>query len=1014
MNNICEFNGDIYSFNELNGYINFFIGAGLINSSDSITKLALLVHSDKAKRIPGIDIDCVSRSVNGYISYLRTLGDLDKSIRHFFELKQTEVVPTNGLDIIDNSLFSNPFKVASYIKFIVVNEINSMFNIDYYNPTSKVPVDNMFIKCSDFLKNYTDINQGIDQYYLYLVRTYTAYFEYYALYDYLLCYAYHLEEYGKTLVKNKQIKQVGRKTKKNKNRKTVSKRHKNKNTKKFGGVKEKPTLVTQRSLLAFAKRSPFWANIGTGTFTAAGVLLSGSACLLSAPFVYDVCTNMGDFITECPENGLSIGSIVGAGLLTGTVASISLLAGTELSSSSISTPYAKSGILFEREPPELKTISNIPTKLIKKEQEALIESLITEKPNYKQRISNLEKDLAKFNLYIIDDAFIGSNAVKKFRFIFKEYIVLKLKKVFDENVDEMVQLYRRKLLAEKISKSMTTLGNKEITLETIVNSLEENTNRLKFTEEELTLINTSVRSKVAGLIISHAEELVEKEVRKGKQGIDVYETLTAVDRLTLPRDSTVSILKQAENETKNNILTLVSSLVHIESANNFVFSPKVTANFINMNWIYICMWSLFSQIKEFKSSFNNYITVMVQIIVFFLLLVNILGDLGFDPINSQEIMQNTGHSVQETKQAEDIYASIRTPTTKESVTVLGTSAQSDIVQQANQFVQDYRKVEQDYQTALEAYSKSDKECKASYTGVCTSYWTNWMGLFIPYVKKSMYDVRVNPTVVSITTTPYYRYLKIGVLRLYGFGNFACSNWKTVGGLIGICVASNNILNTYDRFTSQVRGTVESMNQEITPYKFNLNNVLKDIQDDVDDQGGASVKTAMSQLTRTIVSITETNKEVREATIAELAKSSFGFKVLEYQKGLQLAAIESERLGIEKKQLEINQEKLNITRQKGAEIIQKNIQETVDTELSELESMLEKLQTPNPLSTKLNKVETADFDNLIKRFEQLSEPISLQKENNMDDMVDEITEQLDMLNFSPTKMLTNKNKRKNII
>lgn len=47
--NSCEFNGNKDSYEELNGYIQLFSKKGLIDEkSDSITKLALLVHSDKS------------------------------------------------------------------------------------------------------------------------------------------------------------------------------------------------------------------------------------------------------------------------------------------------------------------------------------------------------------------------------------------------------------------------------------------------------------------------------------------------------------------------------------------------------------------------------------------------------------------------------------------------------------------------------------------------------------------------------------------------------------------------------------------------------------------------------------------------------------------------------------------------------------------------------------------------------------------------------------------------------
>jgi hypothetical protein len=206
----CEFNGDISSFNELNEYIDFFESKGMLNkNTGSITTLALLTHSDKSKDIIGIDIKCVSRSVNGYLTYLRNIGDLDKSINHFFELKQKINEPKMDItNMIDPNMFSNPLKVASYIKFIVVNEINYMFGLDYYNPEKTPQTNNTFLTCREYLNKhstkYSNIHDVIDSYYLYLIKTYNCYYEYYVLYDYLLCYAHHLETFGKSLVKKQK------------------------------------------------------------------------------------------------------------------------------------------------------------------------------------------------------------------------------------------------------------------------------------------------------------------------------------------------------------------------------------------------------------------------------------------------------------------------------------------------------------------------------------------------------------------------------------------------------------------------------------------------------------------------------------------------------------------------------------------------------------------------------------------------------------------------------------------
>jgi hypothetical protein len=639
--NSCTFNGDINSFNELNGYIDLFIERGLLDkNTESVTKLISLVHPDnKEKQLPGIDTDCIVRSVNGYITYLRDKGDFDKSLSHFFELKNSisnnsNIGIDNLADIIYPDIFSNPFKTSSYIKFIAVNEINNMFNIDYYsknleNDLEKINFKDKFLTCDEFLKKYAgdyeNEYEAINEYYYYLCKCYTVYFDYYALYDYLLCYSYHLEEYGKTLIENKKIggKNKQTKNKQTKNKKTKNKKTKNKKSKKikrvkkftkrqkFGGVK---TFVEQESLLAFTKRSPVWGTIGIGTFTAAGVTLSGVACSLAAPLVF---SQFLQGVGALP--GISISTIATYGLLTGSATAISLLAAAQFSSDTISIPYAESGIFGKnKQPADFKEIHPRNEKKV----EELKEYILVDDPAIAGRINELETDLAKFNLYIIDDRFIGDDALIKFRAIFRQYIVDRLKEVFENNVEEMVQLYRRKLIAEKIiTLSENRNTNNEITLQTIMNRLQEKQSNLLFTEEEINSINTSARSKIAGLIISQAEKKLVAELMKGKQGSAEYKNISKVDKLKTPgQNYSPSILKQTENDAQSSIFTLVTSLVHIESNNNYIFSKKVIGTFIDINYIYLLAWSIFSSVaKEAPKTFKEYIYIYLDYCIFLFL-----------------------------------------------------------------------------------------------------------------------------------------------------------------------------------------------------------------------------------------------------------------------------------------------------------------------------------------------------------------------------------------------------------
>ena len=972
--NSCTFNGDINSFNELNGYIDLFIERGLLDkNTESVTKLTLLVHPDnKEKQLPGIDSDCIVRSVNGYITYLKDKGDSDKSINHFFELKNSvsnsSTIGIDGLsEIIDPDIFSNPFKTASYIKFIAVNEINNMFNIDYYsrnleNDLEKINFKDKFLTCDEFLKkyagDYSDEYEAINEYYCYLCKCYTVYFDYYALYDYLLCYAYHLEEYGKTLIENKK---TGGKNKKTKNKKTKNKKTKNKKSKKnkrvkkftkrqtFGGVK---TFVEQESLLAFTKRSPVWGTIGIGTFTAAGVTLSGVGCSFAAPFIYDA------FLQGTVFPGISISTIATYGLLTGSATAISLLAAAQFSSDTISIPYAESGIFEKKEnkqPPDLKKIPQRKQST----PEELVEDILQHDPGIAGRINELETDLAKFNLHVIDDRFISDAALTKFRVIFRQYIVDRLKEVFENNVEEMVQLYRRKLIARKIitlSESGNT--NNEITLETITSRLQEKKSNLLFTEEELISINTSARSKIAGLIISQAENKLVAELRKGKQGTAEYENISKVDKLKTPgQNYSPSILKQTENDAQTSIFTLVTSLVHIESANNYIFTPKLIETFTNVNYIYLVAWSIFSLLaQEGPKTYKEYIYIFALIIAFFYILTNILQSIGFDPINSETII-NDNEKRKEIKQKEkEIYDQLNakspssspspspstspspssspssspstSPSPSSTANASTTANEANEIKRANQFVKDYKQFMIDYSKAEQDYKQKYGNCKPSMANaLCVDSLPSWAALWAKYSIKQFYLFRNSRIVMDITRSDFGVECKKRFLQTLAFGNYVASNWKTVGGLIGILYSGRSISNTYGKFSSQIKSLVEETDRELDPYKFKFRNALEDIQNDIDNGGGAGVKEALLQQERIISGMARSNQDVQRAVELLLQESQLDLLILQEIREQTRLGNETQQLEMQRQGLAIDQRRLAL--EEGNAVLQENAARTAE-------------------------------------------------------------------------------------
>ena len=444
--------------------------------------------------------------------------------------KQSELQITNLLDIIQQDTFEDPLKTALFIEFTVKNEMAIAFGKDFEK------VDEIFINYLD--KDITKDKlkrikiEDINYYYAYLYERFHEIIELYATYDYLLCFAYHLRHAAQSGFVPMKSSSRGstRKTRKIKekgvlisnsvplsNRRIRTERRENKT---LGGTKS--YLYEQHDFLSYINRS-FWAKIGSGILVSAGTTLSTIGCSIYAPFIYDACSKTLDntlcdnysFIGPSTMDTLASSGMLSTSSMYGAIAGIASVGTLSLIQSITNTPeneflFPKAQATFlNRDPAKIKA-RDIP------EREG-VENLI--EPTLES--DELLSELAKFNACIIHNSFIGSQQVKKFRKIMRDFIIVKLKTIFNEKIEETVAILKRKLLAEKTENIMTDRSeNAEITSKSMAEQVEQNKVNLRINAEEMLQIEMQARSKVSGYIIDQANFRLRDEIAKGITGFE--------------------------------------------------------------------------------------------------------------------------------------------------------------------------------------------------------------------------------------------------------------------------------------------------------------------------------------------------------------------------------------------------------------------------------------------------------------------------------------------------------------
>jgi hypothetical protein len=386
---------------------------------------------------------------------------------------------------------------------------------------------------------------------------------------------------------------------------------------------------------------------------------------------------------------------------------------------------------------------------------------------------------------------------------------------------------------------------------------------------------------------------------------------------------------------------------------------------------------------------SSLVFTLAQIVVLFYLITDILHRCGYDPINSNSIVQNNQSvSTEDKKRARNIYKSIKStstiPQTNSTIpqtnsTIPQTNSTipqtNSIIDEAEKFVIDYNIVDAEYQKQLIEIEQHWKDAEVCYNKAYTKIdgyscylkpVNRYTKLCLQSAKLFVYNVRSSSIVIFLTQTEFANNAKIALLKSYAFGNYMLDNWKTVGGLIGIGVAGYSMLQTYDNFSRQVGNAVEEIDAEIRPFKFDLNNVLATIEDDVGKGGGDRMREGIKTLQNAITLMASTNKDLQEALATAMQRTSVQLSLLHEAREDRNATREDERLQIEKASLQLQQaqfensltnqqeqserDKERLQIEKASLEVQQAQKESLEVQQAQLANSLSNIQSTNLIDT----------------------------------------------------------------
>jgi hypothetical protein len=821
--------------------------------------------------------------------------------------KQSELQITNLLDIIQQDTFEDPLKTALFIEFTVKNEMAIAFGKDFEK------VDEIFMKYLD--KNITEKElkkikiEDINYYYAYLYERFHEIVELYATYDYLLCFAYHLRHAALNNFVPSKSNSRGRETRRIKekgilisntlsNRRIRTERRENKT---LGGTKS--YLYEQRDFLSYINRS-FWAKIGSGILVSAGTTLSTIGCSIYAPFIYDACIKTLDntlcdnysFIGPSTMDTLASSGMLSTSSMYGAIAGFASVGTLSLIQSITNTPeneflFPKAQATFLNRDPVNIRARDIP------EREG-VENLI--EPTLES--DELLSELAKFNACIIHNSFIGSQQVKKFRKIMRDFIIVKLKTIFNEKIEETVAILKRKLLAEKTENIMTDRNeNSEITSKSMAEQVEQNKVNLRISAEEMLQIEMQARSKVSGYIIDQANFRLRDEIAKG---------ITGFEQMKKEMPDIIPANQELLNEThtnsiQDNIITILASIAHIELENGFILDPKTTNSIVYFYYFYLIALYLCKTLEKTNKSRGDYFQIVIMFVLFLYLLLLTSQNFGFDPINIEEIRRN--NSIVDTNKEKIFKAKLEafkkrqsmihianntsTNATTGSTTVSATnnttqmtyfdsffdkSSWVDSAVKTNellydqnntaslpyikqQIIDDYTKCNTEASKAYVGADMGKRWCDATQIGSKVMNHLFWVRLLM---HQMVSNIALSDIMLKIADGSVGASVKIAFLSTYAGLKFACTKYNTIGSIGCLAMSSRNILKNYGDFKRRKKLRISNIGMTLTPFEFKMDEFLKIIDEDVNDGGGTRMKQGFQALTSSLEQIVKYNQEIQ--------------------------------------------------------------------------------------------------------------------------------------------------------
>jgi hypothetical protein len=395
------------------------------------------------------------------------------------------------------------------------------------------------------------------------------------------------------------------------------------------------------------------------------------------------------------------------------------------------------------------------------------------------------------------------------------------------------------------------------------------------------------------------------------------------------------------------------------------------------------IWSLTEKLKHIQSR-ADYLVTAVMVLTLFYFLVKFIKESGIgDVINSEEIMrQNQAITPDDQQRIIDLYKGAKgeipasnngtQPNSVIEPIIPVSIDENPMLAGARRFIANYLLVKEDYEYAiqlnLEAIEKADKCYATSYTGGYLCYIStlgSYLYLSRKFCSKMLYQFRASDTVVYLTTNTLATDFKVWMLQSWAFGKYVFNNGQTTLALIGAAHTAHSIHRSFGDWAGQVKRLTVARDADITPFKFNINDIKRKTDEMLESGGGERFQTMLQGIQRMIEGLDKIN---------EIMARQIQLKLRELQSKLALktAFTDEERLHIEREALALQAEALRLQEMAlNSQLRQEQRMSDVD----EAYSGDLTLQLPLPLlidsgvEESKGDVEEEDFETTLRLYEQ---------------------------------------------